>query len=216
MVTPMAPFDYTQQFVDGVVASLSEDRLTPYLRQSKGDRVKAIKLYERNIAVSEGFYSIIHVLEIALRNTVHRTLSKQIAEEWFDQVGLSAFSAKNVAKARENIRKRGKDLTASRIVAELGFGFWADIFRVNGLWMNHLHHAFPGRQRKDIHVPVDAVRKFRNRISHQESILARNLSDDYARIMWLIAEISPETAQWADRQSRLQAWHLETDLPSST
>lgn len=212
----MAVFEYTDQMVSSVVTSLSRDRLAPYLEQSDGDRTKAVKLYERNISVSEGFYSIIHVLEIALRNRIHDLLSRQIGENWFDLVTLSGFSQKNVAKARADIRKRGKDVTASRIVAELGFGFWTDLLRDSQLWMDQLHRAFPGRQRKEIYVPVDAVRKFRNRISHQESILARDLSQDYERIMWLIAEVCPDTAQWADRQSRLQAWHLEADLPSST
>lgn len=104
----MAGFEYTDQVVARLVVSMSEDRLRPYLLQSKGDHAKAIKLYERNIAVSEGFYSIIHILEIALRNRLDTILSARIASHWFNKAGLSEFSMKNVEKARSTIARRGK------------------------------------------------------------------------------------------------------------
>jgi len=46
-------FAYTDAELATIERYLSPERLTPYLRQSRGDKWVAVRLYERNTEISE-------------------------------------------------------------------------------------------------------------------------------------------------------------------
>lgn len=57
------------------IKAISDDRFGPYLRAAGGDDVKGLQLYHWNMRVSAALYETLHIVEIALRNTIDEQLS---------------------------------------------------------------------------------------------------------------------------------------------
>ena len=53
---------------------ISAERFAPYLAASAGDRNGALRLYERNLALSAAFWEVLSDVEILIRNAMHDEL----------------------------------------------------------------------------------------------------------------------------------------------
>ena len=159
----------------------STERMVRYFNHYPGDEEKAIKHYHANIALSESFYPILSVFEVALRNSLNRELITMFnTTDWYIHIqstpGLKDLN-KEISTAQRQIIKRGEQVTASKIVAELTLGFWVRLFNVEYeliLW-KHLRRAFPympkkEKKRNNISAPLNKIRNFRNRVYHNEPI----------------------------------------------
>ena len=160
----------------------SKDRLQPYLNRHDLDFDKAVKHYKINIEISESFYPLLSILEIALRNSFDYQLSRKFNDEnWFENPDFikisSRFQIDRITEAINSILREKKSITSGKIISELSFGFWTSLLdskfeRI--LWKN-LRLAFPNcpkqiRQRKTMSSKFNGIRKLRNRIFHHESI----------------------------------------------
>jgi hypothetical protein len=184
-----------------------------------GDRVAAIRLYERNTRFSGALYCSIQGLEVCLRNAIHRSLTTRYGPDWFDRLtGLKYPLPQKIEAAKSNILDDGKLLTPGRVVAELSFGFWTALLSARyekRLWVPCLHRAFPHAfagpefgpttsgarrrvNRQDIARRLDGIRELRNRIAHHESIIRRSLDKDFRSIIETTAWICPTTSAWLD------------------
>lgn len=186
--------------------SVSAERMTKYFEHTRDDQTKALQIYTWNTVISAAFCGPLQGLEVALRNAMHRELSRRFGTEWFDnrEAGLDAGARRRIAKAREDLTEHGQRAEASDsdIVAALSFGFWVSLLGRGGdlgtgnkasyhdtLWLPALRTAFlpaaagGGLQRKDAHVPLNHLRVFRNRIAHHEPIFRRDLARDHKRIL---------------------------------
>src|ERR1700722_3473554 len=177
-------FLYSIEQIARLEQTLSPDRLNPYIALAHGDRQHAIKLYEWNTSLSESFYGVLQGLEIALRNSLHDTLSNAFAApDWYDQFALEPDQQRTLQKAKQRIIRDGKMINPGRVVAELSFGFWVSILGpayAQTLWDKYLYSAFRfPMKRKTVHLRLDGIRKLRNRVAHHESILGRNLKNDF-------------------------------------
>ncbi|MFV2197640.1 hypothetical protein [Nocardiopsis sp. LOL_012] len=178
----------------------SRPRLAPYITVCGGDTTRAAELYHWNVAVSSAFYQPLHVLELALRNSVHDRLSEHFDRaDWWRSAPLHRESARLVAKAERNCRKRGSPAAPDDIVTELSFGFWAFLLVAQydrTLWRTALHRAFPHYRgpRADLHREMDYLRTFRNRIMHHEPIHHRHLKADHDTIYRVLSWINAEAA----------------------
>lgn len=156
--------------------------------------------------ISSTFYPPLQCLEVTLRNSIHRELSKQYNATWYDNINnlLKYNDKEKIQSAKDALLKQRKPLEPSRIVAELSFGFWVSLLgkgergNYETLRRDALHKAFPNAKlrRKEVHNNLDKIRKFRNRIAHHEPIHKRNLSEDYQLIIQLIEFMCKNTAQW--------------------
>ena len=88
------------------------------------------------------------------------------------------------------------------MTAELGFGFWENMFLekyTRDLWVN-LHDSFPHLpstvDQQIFKAKCEKIRDLRNKIAHHEPIFHRNLSQDYAHCLELIRWLSPAKAAW--------------------
>jgi len=163
----------------------STQRMDKYFKRYPGNEQKAIEHYQLNIELSESFYSILSIFEIALRNSLNRELSRKYGDSWYLTIGsvsgLNSLS-KNINKAKQQITSRNEIVTADKVVAELTLGFWVKLLNSEYeriLW-KPLRNAFPyveknQRQRHRISAPINKIREFRNRVFHYEPI-AWNLS----------------------------------------
>lgn len=161
---------------------ISIDRLEPYLKRNGQDFDKAVEHYKANIRLSESFYPLISILEIGLRNSINEQLTRKFKTmDWFENHEFikiaSSFQITKISEARSSILRGKKEITSGRIISELSFGFGTSFFDTRyemTLWKN-LRLAFPNcpkniRRRKNISSKLNGIRKFRNRIFHQEAI----------------------------------------------
>ena len=156
-----------------------------------------------------------------MRNAMHRCLAEQYGSSWYDNpnAGLDRGALDRVTGARSELARAGYGNEASRVVAALSFGFWVSLTGSGGrlvsgpkanyemtLWRPALRRAFPHREkltRKQAHGPLNDLRTLRNRIAHHEPIFVRDLARDHKRVLDVTGWISPETATWIERHSRI-------------
>ncbi len=159
----------------------SAGRIQKYLDYHNQDN-QALLHYNSNIKLSQSFYPLLPIFEVALRNSMNRELiSLYGTEDWYLRIS-SAIGLKDLNKkillAQKLISKRNEVVSADKVVAELTFGFWTESLNAEYeqiLWKD-LKRAFPylekqRRQRKKVSAPINHIRLFRNRVYHNEPIL---------------------------------------------
>lgn len=160
----------------------STERMLKYFRRFPTNDEKAIALYHANISVSEAFYPVLAVFEVALRNSLNRELKDFFGtEDWYlhieNTTGLRNLK-NEINTAKRHIANRNETITSSKVVAELTLGFWVRLLNAEYekiLW-KPLRRAFPyankkDRQRNKISAPINNIRAFRNRVFHHEPIV---------------------------------------------
>lgn len=199
--------------MNAILRLLSTERLSTYLELSSGDLDRALELYLFNLKVSSSLFETTGGFEIALRNSIHLTLSNAFGtDDWYDNVPFPwmNYEQNALSKAKMQIRTKGKPATSGRVVAELTLGFWCGLtgspYRDN-LWIPHLHKAFPFKRlgRKYVFERLNAIRTLRNRIAHHECILRRDLASEYGMIIETVGWICPETRNWIEGYSSFRA-----------
>jgi len=207
-------FAYSSQELDAIERLISSDRLSRYNLLAAGDRTATIKHYEYNTRLSEAFYTPLQGLEICLRNSLSLELTALLGVTWYDNAhGVFQHPvAEMIVNAQHSLIQEGKLVVASRMIAELNFGFWVSILGPrydSTLWVPALRKAFPhrphGQERNAVHKAVNAIRRLRNRVAHHEPILHRKLDEDHDLVLKLISWCCPNTSTWVTVQSRLPA-----------
>lgn len=154
-------WSWREELLDDLEASFSPERLDTYLAVAQGDRERALKLYTRNTELSAAFYGPLQGLEVALRNALHRELTRLYGAAWYDNLvaGLDRGALERIADAKRKIAPGGGTVTPSKMVARLSFGFWVSLLGSGGrldaagrranyemtLWRPALRRAFPYR-----------------------------------------------------------------------
>lgn len=155
------------------------------------------------MALSESLYPSVQLLEIALRNTIHRAASQHFGREsWFDVHDVLQHNHERdaIQKAKIALTQQNKPHEAARIVAEVSFGFWTSLLDrryEQTLWPKLLKPAFPYmpralRTRKELSKRFHTVRQLRNRVFHHEPIWYwRDLTEQHWQILEALAWIEP-------------------------
>jgi hypothetical protein len=193
------------QFVTSLDPAVPLIRLERY-RTAPGCDLHMLTNYFWNMALSEALYPTLHGVEVALRNTIHRTLTDRYGtEEWWDlKYTLNRGSSNTLNNARDSyLRTYGIPITPGRLVAELTFGFWVTVLsgtHVGRIWryksFQLVDVAFPNRAGfalYDIHQRFNSIRFLRNRVMHYEAIFDRtDLRTDHADIHQAIQWVNPD------------------------
>ncbi|CAA9232144.1 MAG: hypothetical protein AVDCRST_MAG93-927 [uncultured Chloroflexia bacterium] len=200
---------------DALERVLSTERLTTYVSWAAGDKTRALQLYALNTALSEALYTPLQMLEVALRNRFHTTLSAAHGPFWFNAADFLkvGHQVEQLQKAKELLREQGKPLEPGRIVAALTFGFWTALLNTvyEDVWRTTLYRAMQpeardekgrGLNRKSLTRPLTPLRELRNRVAHHEPILEWNLPKHHTNILRITNWLSPAAASWTQAQSR--------------
>lgn len=165
--------------------------------------------YFWNIALCRELYTCLGILEVAMRNSIHDTLTVHFGTAaWYDWRGLLLDrEARNISRVMKDIRDARKEVIPGRIVAGLSFGFWTSMLDSaygHTLWSQQgapgtdlLRQAFPFAPpyysvRRRVHRRVNTVRNLRNRVFHYEPIWHWNdLQLRHAEIIEVIGWINP-------------------------
>lgn len=166
---------------------LSSARLGRFLKACSNKQDKALELYRLNIILSQNFYAILSMYEVALRNAIDKHYSIVFNDkEWLknqclgngflndNKFQVGRFKSKK--KVDASIRELGIRYTHDRVIASLSFGFWVNLFaplqfRLAG---QNLHKTFVSREKgttpKEIYNELHKILDFRNRVAHHEPI----------------------------------------------
>ncbi|MCB1395852.1 MAG: Abi family protein [Rhodobacter sp.] len=198
-----------------VVNALSSQRFKPYLLAANFDQETALQLYFWNLRISASFYPLLGMTEIVLRNSVSDRIRAVHGQEWWDdpQFHLSiGRQAKGIVlrarKKRNEIKGR---VTHGCMVAELTFGFWANMLlaKYEESYWTPIADSFPhvpaGMTFETLSRKCDRVVSLRNRIFHHEPIFKRNISEDYRDALELVSWLNPEAAAWIRPQLDIMA-----------
>jgi hypothetical protein len=195
---------------DELTVIFSQERLDGYLCHAHCNNSKneALIAYSWNIELSQALYPALQVLEITLRNSLHRVITQNFQTEyWFDLSFLHEKEQTKIKKAKDTIKDKKKTLTSGRIFAELSFGFWVSLFDTRyehdqTLWPKLIKDTFPflakgQRTRNFLSRELNRIKFLRNRVFHYEPIWHwKDLSQQHDSIIYLTNSLSPSAAKY--------------------
>lgn len=207
---------------DALVHVLSSERIGGYERRLDSTDPQVVLPFLRwNMALSQSLYSSLQVLEVGLRNSIHRAACRQFGrEDWLSgaHVLQHAHEIGALDKARRDIAQRGDIASPGRLIAELSFGFWTSLLDKRyeqTLWPALLKEAFPGmprreRTRANLSRRFNVVRRLRNRVFHHEAIWHwADLADQHAQMLEAINWISADALSLAASMDQFASIHAQ-------
>lgn len=201
---------------------LSQPRLDGY-RRGGVDEKTVVARYLWNLALAEALHPSLHIMEVAFRNALDRSVANHLGDpNWLVNNAsdspastlLPERSREAVTAAHENLAKAKKPIEQGRMVAELSFGFWTSLLNrgyERRLWPAQLGNTFPGhpaanRTRSTFSKRFNEIRNLRNRVSHHEPIWYRaTLASDHAAIVEACRWIEPGTEPLLAEVDRFEA-----------
>lgn len=185
---------------------LSQPRFQNFLTASEDDHDTAVALYLWNAEISSAFLSILHHVEVLLRNAIDREFPQSNPEHavsicnsnvWLtDPEILGDLGREKVNDAICRLTGEDRRPTRPRLVASLTFGFWAALFsgQYEDLWRSSLRTAFPegNGKRNQVRKALTRTQQLRNQIAHHEAIFGRNLEKDHQTILDIAGYIDPD------------------------
>lgn len=209
---------------------LSSSRIDRYLIATENNASKSARLYKANLKIAQSFHPILGILEVTLRNRINTILSGYFTDpDWIinQKTGFMIDSSltyrdyrtkkmvtndylkSSVEKSEKRFRRLKIPVTSGKIIADQTLGFWTDLFELShyrilrGRPIQVFNHLPAGIGRIDVCERLNKVRKFRNRINHNEPICfnGNNIDFNYAEdvynsIIELISWIDPELIDW--------------------
>ncbi|WP_144062010.1 hypothetical protein [Sphingomonas sp. MM-1] len=205
---------FTQDELHELPTVISAPRFATYLQAMGNYREKALELYEWNLALSSALIVPLQVCEIAIRNGIAEGIELVHGATWPWSNGLIRSLPRPKKRFHyipaDDLKACAARLpTTGKIIAELKFAFWENIFTVGQetrIWNKHFRTCFPGAPaqqtisqcRITAYNDLRGIRHLRNRIAHHEPVFTRNIADDYQRIHDMIAWRNPVAAAWMD------------------
>ncbi len=137
-------------------------------------------------------------MEVALRNALDNYLSNKISNNWYEEDFLTQDSKIKVNQAIALLNRRKERISKEKIIAELSFGFWVNLFKKpydKKLRINDIILIFPNLPKRNeklinrqiLFKKLNHIRIFRNRIFHYEKVLNK---DDFNNIKNEILEVA--------------------------
>lgn len=216
----------------------SASRVNRYLIATGNSTGRAVKLYKANLKVSQTFHPLLGILEVVLRNRLNDILTSHFTDpDWiinqktgfmsdpslrfiYKRTGQSKtndFLKREVTKAERRLQKTRTPITSGKIIAEQTFGFWTDFFEVyhyrllRGKPIQIFQTLPSGYGRKEVNEELDRVRRFRNRINHNEPICFSGNAVDftealevYNSVIRILTWIEPELVKLLSDLNKVQ------------
>lgn len=201
---------FSHNQLSNIPKTLSAPRFATYLQHCNNNKALALELYQWNLELSSAFIVPLHLLEISIRNAVVEGLESVHTHNWAWNDGYirSLPSPTTGYNPKNNLRQVARNQpTIGKVVAELKFVFWENMFTSrhdDRLWNHHLNNVFPDapyvmtipQLRARIYEDISIIRNLRNRIAHHEPIFSRDVQSEYNKIRGLISWRDTTTSDW--------------------
>lgn len=165
---------------------MSVARMSRY-RTATDSTKKAMTLYRLNLRLSQELFIVICCFEICLRNAINKHNITKFGNNWLQDSATQGGFFNNIyckftcTNINDAIHKLNHTFTHSKLVAELGFGFWRFMFAQNQYTATGktLLKIFPSKpistpltQYNNIYIfnQLAKINDIRNRIAHHEPI----------------------------------------------
>lgn len=186
----------------------SYSRVSKYHKATSRNKAKTMMLYNGNLKISQAFYPLLGVLEVILRNRIHREIAFMYNDKnWIinQKAGFMSdksltkkdkrtgklitndYLLKEVTSAERKLKRKGaSSALAGQVIAEQTLGFWTCFFDppyykiLKGVPAKAFKYLPAGYGRKDISNTLFEIREFRNRIFHNEPICFVNNKIDFS------------------------------------
>ena len=176
---------------------LSASRIDRYLFAMQLDEDLCVSLYKSNIKISKSFHPILGIFEVVLRNEIDKVLVKYFNDsDWIinqqkgfmiapelsykdsynGKIILNRFLYNSVENTKIKLNNKSTIINSNRILAEQSLSFWTEMFEkkyyklLKGRPIQVFKNLPPYINRVDILNKLTKIRKFRNRIYHNEPI----------------------------------------------
>lgn len=193
-------------------------------KQDGASNVIALARYLYNIELCKALYAVLNVFEITFRNKIDEAL-KTFAQQdnWYDSIQLDKSSMIKIGDAKNKIKKRGKEPTHDRIIAELTLGFWSSLLTTRysqSKFQSHIIRSCfqkcPKSEKsiKNIQKRFDKIRILRNRVSHYERIIHwKDLEEQHAHLLECINWLDEAAYALIGKIDRFEHVYLEGLFP---
>ena len=180
---------------------MKESLKLKYISEIRLSAYRDFDEYCQNLLVSKSAYIPLSILEIALRNALDSYLSNKIGNDWhLENTFLTSAAQKKVKEVMEMLKSRKETDTKEKIIAELSFGFWVNLFQKpyqNDFRTKDLQQIFsnmPSKEkmflaREEIYKQLDHIRRFRNRVFHYEKVINKDHYNDIDDEIYFILNI---------------------------
>jgi hypothetical protein len=206
---------------------LSAPRIERYLLAAKSNKQSCINLYKSYLSISKAFHPVLGLFEVILRNKISHVLTRHFNDEdWIinQQSGFmidssldyindrgfkietNRFIYNSVKTAEQKLLKRSIPINSNRLIAEQSMSFWTELFEkkyykiLKGRPIQIFEKLPNDISRVDISNRLNKIRRFRNRINHNEPICFEGLNvaltipmGTLEAINTLLMWINPET-----------------------
>lgn len=213
----------------------SKQRTSRYLKACGNDAARAMDLYKANLSAARSFHPLLSIVEVVLRNAIDNQLSYDFQDlDWIihqktgfmSHRSLSYIDNKTgvltnnrillaqVEKVERTLQKRFIKPSSGNLFSEQNFGFWTEFFEVpyfkilNGSPIKPFRYLPKGINRKIVFNELTQIRRFRNRISHNEPICFSGNQIDYSKAIEIYESIL-RILKWID--PRLVIWIMPVD-----
>lgn len=160
---------------------LSITRLDGYKGGSRNDLDTILHRYNYNIELSNEFYPLLCIFEVAFRNSIHLAWATHFQDSsWIcnhTKHSLASIENSKIQEAMDELTSKKKRINENEIIAELNLGFWVNLFDIRYLEINKktIKEHFPNATNKQrdiyrIKSQLNDIRNLRNRIFHHEPI----------------------------------------------
>lgn len=112
------------------------------------------------------------------------------------RIKTNDFLKREINKAEKRLLKTGTPITSGKIIAEQTLGFWTSLFEVHHYRLLkgkpiQIFNSLPaGHGRKEVTAELDKVRRFRNRINHNEPICFNGNNIDFTETLEVYKSIT--------------------------
>lgn len=177
---------------------ISQKRADAYRLSRDDNNASILERYINNIKVSEAFYPLLDFFEISLRNRINNVFVEDFGDDWLlDNDFFDDETQNAVQEVVDRLIKKRKSAINYRLVAELNFGFWSNMFnkKYHVIWQQEkrMGRVFVKSKYdiKTVNKELEILRKFRNRIFHFETIYNHQPEKCYGLLHKYITSMSP-------------------------
>ena len=177
---------------------MKKSLIKKYISTERFRSYSGIDEYLENLVFSKKAYIPLSILEISLKNSINDLLTDKLGENWLENKDfLTNDSLRKIEEAKKILYKRAEPISKSKIIAELSFGFWVNLFKkpyemklrtkdIQKIFTNLPPKKEKIINREVIYKELNHIRNFRNRVFHYEKVINK---DNYNQIFDEIDEV---------------------------
>jgi hypothetical protein len=200
---------------------ISKSRLNSYKFNDDEDFIVLLRRYIYNIQISESFYPVLSMLEIALRNRINNAIHSFIKKDWLlseikSQKLLLDNEYKILLNSYKKLKLKNKNITQEALISELSLGFWINLCKKaykTIIWDKKgvFEFVFPNfpiskemNRIRFISSDLKNILQLRNRIFHHEIIINHKIGvqNCYNIIEKILHYISDDYCELLSKVSR--------------